>query len=69
MCEFLPYELDDEETQQRKVLLAALVLGGAALITAGALCWWSKPQNKANRLLGKAQKTIDEIEGALEKLE
>jgi hypothetical protein len=52
-------------SDRNKYILGALLLGGAALVTAGVLCWWAMPKNRVERLLLQAQKKVNEIEEVL----
>lgn len=55
----------NEPEHNRRMLVAGLLLGGAALIAAGVFCWVSNPPRRANRLMQRAEKKIDEIEEIL----
>ena len=52
-------------TRARRLLLAGLVVGGTAVVVAGMLLWQANPPRRADRLLERARRKMQEIEEIL----
>jgi hypothetical protein len=60
--------MDPEPSARHSLLKVTLLMGGATLLIAGALCWRLRPSNKAQRMLDRAQRKMEEAEAVLAEL-
>jgi hypothetical protein len=65
MCDERTENCTGECQEDRKFLLTALVIGGAALVVGGVLLWNATPNHRADRLLTRAQKKLNQLEDYL----